>query len=205
MARITMPPGEPDKRQQILDAAQQVFASKGFEGASIKDLAKAAKISPGLLYWYFKDKADILVSLMTERIEAGLGQLPENVSFDAPPDEFLPQFARFYISLIEQPMNVALFRVIFTNTPSFPPAVRQVQSAVVGRVLDTLKNYLQRQIEAGRMRPCDTEMATRTFMGSVVAYLLLKHIMHDKRTQALPIETFVAGITDVVLHGILPG
>jgi len=57
-----MPPEEQDKRQQILDAAQQVFASKGFDGASIKDLAKAAKISPGLLYWYFKDKSDLLVS-----------------------------------------------------------------------------------------------------------------------------------------------
>jgi hypothetical protein len=33
---------------------------------------------------------------------------------------------------------------------------------------------------------------------------LLKHIMQDRRTQALPVESFVAGITDVVLHGLLP-
>ncbi len=200
-----MPTEDKDRRQQILDAAQQVFAAKGFEGASIKDLAKAAKISPGLLYWYFKDKADLLVSLLTERIETALGQLPESVSFDAPPAEFLPQFARFYIGTFEQPMNMALFKVVITNTPSFPAAIRRVQSSVISRILNTLQSYFQRQIELGRMRPCDTEMATRTFMGSIVAFLLLRHIVQDEVVRALPVETFVNGITDIVLHGVLPG
>jgi len=199
-----MPLEEQDKRQQILDAAQKVFAAKGFEGASIKDLAKAAKISPGLLYWYFKDKSDLLVSLLTERIEAAFGQLPGSVSFDAPPAEFLPRFARFYIGMFEQPMNTALFKVMITNTPSFPATIRRVQSGVVNRVLGTVQSYFQHQIELGRMRPCDTEMVTRTFMGSVVAFLLLRHVLQDERGRELSVETFVDGVTDVVLHGILP-
>ena len=199
-----MPPEELDKRQQILDAAQQVFAAKGFEGASIKDLAKAAKISPGLLYWYFKDKTDLLVSLLTERIETAFGQLPGTVSFDAPPAEFLPQFARFYVGMFEEPMNIALFKVVVTNTPSFPTAVRRVQSSVISRILNTLESYFQRQIELGRMRPCDTEMVTRTFMGSVVAFLLLRHVLQDERGRELSVEAFIEGVTDVILRGILP-
>ncbi len=199
-----MSPKDEDRRQQILDAAQKVFAAKGFDGASIKDLAKAAKISPGLLYWYFKDKTDLLVSLLTERIEAAFGQLPGSVSFDAPPEEFLPQFARFYIGMFEQPMNTALFKVMITNTPSFPPAIRRVQSGMVNRVLSMLQGYFQRQIELGRMRPCDTEMVTRTFMGSIVAFLLLRHVLQDERGRELSVETFVDGVTDVILRGILP-
>jgi len=204
LARGIMPPEEQVKRQHILDAAQQVFAAKGFDGASIKDLAKAAQVSPGLLYWYFKDKTDLLVSLLTERIETAFGQLPASVSFDAPPAEFMPQFARFYIGIFEQPMNTALFKVVITNTPSFPAAIRRVQSSVVNRVLSALQGYFQRQIELGRMRPCDTEMVTRTFMGSVVAFLLLRHVLQEERGRELSVETFVNGVTDVVLHGILP-
>jgi AcrR family transcriptional regulator len=199
-----MSPQDRDRRQQILDAAQKVFAAKGFDGASIKDLAKAAKISPGLLYWYFKDKADLLVSLLTERIDTAFGQLPVSVSFDAPPEQFLPQFARFYIGMFEQPMNMALFKVMITNTPSFPPAIRRVRSVVINRVLNTVQGYFQHQIELGRMRPCDTEMVTRTFMGSVVAFLLLRHILQDERGRELSVGTFVDGVTDVILHGILP-
>jgi TetR/AcrR family transcriptional repressor of mexJK operon len=199
-----MPTEDKDRRQQILDAAQQVFAAKGFDGASIKDLAKAAKISPGLLYWYFKDKTDLLVSLLTERIETAFGQLPGSVSFDAPPEEFLPQFARFYIGTFEQPMNTALFKIMLTNTPSFPAAIRRVQVGVIHYVLNTVQSYFQRQIELGRMRPCDTEMVTRTFMGSIVAFLLLRHILQEERGRELSVEAFVDGVTDVVLRGILP-
>ena len=199
-----MPTEDKDRRQQILDAAQKVFAAKGFDGASIKDLAKAAQVSPGLLYWYFKDKTDLLVSLLTERIEAAFGQLPGNVSFNAPPEEFMPQFARFYIGIFEQPMNTALFKVMITNTPSFPAAIHRVQLGVVNRVLGTVQDYFQRQIELGRMRPCDTEMVTRTFMGSVVAFLLLRHVLQDVRGRELSVEAFVNGMTDTILHGILP-
>jgi AcrR family transcriptional regulator len=200
-----MAPEDRDRRQQILDAAQQVFAQKGFEGASIKDLAKAAKISPGLLYWYFKDKTDLFASLISERIEEAFGTLlPESVSFDLPPDKFLPQFGRFYINLFEPPMNAALFKLMVANAQSLPSAVKQVRSNVIGRVLSTLQSYFEHQIEAGRMRPCNTEMVTRTFMGSVMAFLLLRHVLQMELGRELSVEAFVDGVTDVILHGILP-
>ena len=48
------------RRQQIIDGALQVFASKGFERATNKEIARAAKVrSPGLIYHYFKDKGDL--------------------------------------------------------------------------------------------------------------------------------------------------
>jgi hypothetical protein len=54
------------------------------------------------------------------------------------------------------------------------------------------------------MRPCDTEMVARTFMGAIVAYLLLKHVLQEPFTQTRAVDAFVDGVTDVVLRGILP-
>ena len=57
-----------DRRQQILEAALKVFSVKGFHKATNKDIAQAAGgISPGLIYWYFKDKEDLFLSLIRER------------------------------------------------------------------------------------------------------------------------------------------
>lgn len=193
------------RRKQILDAAQEVFAEKSFAGASIKDLARAAGVSPGLLYWYFKDKADLFSSLLAERMAVAFGALTEQVSLELPPEEFLPRFGRFYVGLFEQPMNAALFKTVIANTTSFPPGVRQMQSRVIGHVLRTLQDYFQCQIELGRIRPCNTEMVTRTFMGGLMGFLLLRHILQDERAQELEIETVVDGVADVVLRGILPG
>lgn len=199
-----MPPEDQDRRKQILDAAQKVFAKKGFHGASIKDLAKAAGISPGLLYWYFKDKAGLFTSLLSERIAEGFGSLAEEVPFDLPPEEFLPRFGSFYLSLLEEPMSTALFKIVIANTQSFPAAVREVQARMIDRILSTMQAYFQHQIDAGRMRPCDTEMATRVFMSSLVAYMLLKHVLGNEQTRALPRDTLVDGVADIVLRGILP-
>jgi len=53
-----------DKRQRILDAATKVFAEKGFEYATISAVAKEAGMSTGLIYSYFKNKLDVLLSLI---------------------------------------------------------------------------------------------------------------------------------------------
>lgn len=53
-----------DKRQRILDAATTVFAEKGFEYATISAVAKEAGISTGIIYSYFKNKLDVLLSLL---------------------------------------------------------------------------------------------------------------------------------------------
>jgi len=192
-----------DRRTQILDAAQEVFAERGFAGASIRDLAQAAGVSPGLLYWYFKDKTDLFTCLLSERVTVGYGALKDHLPADLPPREYLPRFGRAYVELIEQPTNAALFKMVLTNTPTFPAVIREVQSRVIGQELRPLQDYLQRQIDANRIRPCNTEMVARTFMGSVFAFLMLRHILQDPHSQELAVNDVVNGIAEVVLRGIL--
>jgi len=51
------------RRQQIMDAAKQVFASKGFGGATMENIAENAEFSPATLYLYFKNKDELFASL----------------------------------------------------------------------------------------------------------------------------------------------
>ena len=51
------------RRQQIIIAAKRVFSEKGFNKATIEDIAKEAELSPGTLYLYFKNKEELYASL----------------------------------------------------------------------------------------------------------------------------------------------
>jgi len=195
---------EDDRRQQILDAAQAVFAAKNFQATTIKDIARAAGISPGLIYWYFKDKTDLFTSLLSERISSGLEEVAGLALADMRPEQFLHNFARFYIGMYERPQNLALFKMVVANTVSLPAVVRQLQSRVVAGVLGTVQAYLEQQVALGRMRPCDTEMVARAFIGSLLAYVVSRHILKDPLAQQVPQDRLVEGVVDVVLHGILP-
>ncbi|BBO80092.1 AcrR family transcriptional regulator [Desulfosarcina ovata subsp. sediminis] len=51
------------RRQQILVAAKRVFSNRGFNKATMEDIAKEAELSPGTLYLYFKNKDELYASL----------------------------------------------------------------------------------------------------------------------------------------------
>jgi AcrR family transcriptional regulator len=51
------------RRQQIIVAAKRVFSGKGFNKATMEDIAKEAELSPGTLYLYFKNKEELYASL----------------------------------------------------------------------------------------------------------------------------------------------
>jgi AcrR family transcriptional regulator len=53
-----------EKKSMILDAATKIFAEKGYQYATISEVAKEAGISTGLLYSYFKNKLDLLLSVV---------------------------------------------------------------------------------------------------------------------------------------------
>ena len=58
-----------DKRERILASALRVFASKGFFGTKVSDVAAAAGVADGTIYLYFKSKDDLLISLFEEQME----------------------------------------------------------------------------------------------------------------------------------------
>lgn len=55
----------PEKAEMILDAALQVLAADGYSGITIAKVAKEAKVSRGLLHYYFQNKEDMLIQLMS--------------------------------------------------------------------------------------------------------------------------------------------
>lgn len=53
-----------ETRNQILDAAERVFSARGVSRTSLADIAKAASVTRGAIYWHFKDKADLFCEMV---------------------------------------------------------------------------------------------------------------------------------------------
>jgi AcrR family transcriptional regulator len=77
-------PDYADRREAMLGSAAALYATHGFLGASISDLAQACGVSKSLLYHYFGSKEDILFEIMRDHVEA-LKQMVGDVLKDAPP------------------------------------------------------------------------------------------------------------------------
>ncbi len=194
------------KRQQIMDGALRVFAAKGFENATNKDIAQAAGIgSPGLIYHYFKDKLDLFEQVLEHRAPV-LQLLHRGEEFlDRPPREVLPIFAQTFVLMLENREAVAVFKVMLAEAIRRPAVADVFNHLGPGRALTFLTRYLAHQMAQGTLRPMDPGAAARCFAGPLIAYVLTHEVFLQADTPTLQPETMAATVVDIFLHGMEPG
>ena len=64
------------RREQILRAAAKLFSEKGFEAATMAQIARQAELAPGTLYLYFKSKDELYFALLEPQLQAHLQRRP---------------------------------------------------------------------------------------------------------------------------------
>lgn len=194
------------RRQQIIDGALVAFSEKGFEGASNKDIAEAAKIgSPGLIYHYFKDKVDLLHQVILERMP--VLQLIEDAQrlMDLPPEEVLPQVAQRAIKIYTHAPALALIKVVLSESLRNRRVAHMVSEAIPGRALRLLSAYIRRQMDVGRFRRMDPDIAARILVGPMIAYMITRFVFEQPEAQAITPEEMARQTVESFLRSMAPG
>lgn len=198
--------GEQDfesRRQQIIDGALQVFASKGFEKATNKDIASASSIgSPGLIYHYFKDKSDLFRQVVEQRLPV-LQLLTKSEEMMAlAPEDALTLFASTFLKVVDNPTSVALVKLMLGEAIRQPLVAQMVNTIGPGRGFAFLTRDLAQQMDAGVLRPMDPGAAARCFIGPLIAFVITREVFPQPDTSTLSAETMVKTVVEVFLRGM---
>src|SRR5215216_2539084 len=122
-----------DQRQKILSAALRVFARQGFHKASIKQIAVEAEIkSPALIYWYFKDKRELLSTMTQDLLPFRTMDIDMPSLLEQAPDALLPVLLRKLLDTFDQPDTRLLMHVVFSEVSQdeeLASVIRDVNSA----------------------------------------------------------------------------
>jgi AcrR family transcriptional regulator len=191
------------RRQQIMDGALRAFAEKGYEKATNQDIARAAGVrSPGLIYHYFRDKAD-LFQRMLERHAPVLGLIAHADDYmSMPPHEALTMFARAMLSTFTNPAAISVLKVMLGESTRRPAVAELLNATGPRRGFTFLSRYMARQMDAGRLRHMDPAVAVRCFVGPLVAYVLTREIFPQADAQLLNPETMAEAAVEVFLRGM---
>jgi TetR/AcrR family transcriptional regulator len=196
---------ELDRREQILGAAFEEFSEKGFKGATIKSIARAAGLqSPALIYWYFPDKETLFREVLGSRIPVLRAVRDSTGLMDLPPEEVLPKIARGYLSTFDNPAAQRMVRLIVGEAMRRPEIADIFGNAVIKRVLGFLKGYMARQVELGRLRPHDVRSSARAFMGMLIPQAGGKLFFPAIREDGLTDEEHIQTAVNVFLKGLEP-
>lgn len=74
MARTKRDQDREAKRDEIMAAARALFIEEGYDATSMSRLAAAAGVAPNTIYWYFKDKDEVLVAVLDAELSARMGE-----------------------------------------------------------------------------------------------------------------------------------
>lgn len=88
---------DPDRFQEIVDAAAQIILHKGYSATSIQDIADSVGILKGSLYHYVRSKEDFLYRIIKDVYDEALADIARVSSMDAPALEKLAAFVRAHV------------------------------------------------------------------------------------------------------------
>jgi AcrR family transcriptional regulator len=160
------------KRRQIVAGAMQVFLTHGFDAASMGEIAKAAGVSKGTLYVYFKDKEALFDAIVGE---VCVFQAENVFAFDPEDHDVATVLTRLgmnYVRLLCQPDRWSPVRAIIAIADRMPEMGRRFYEAGPAKGTALLSAYLKAQADAGALSDLDdAEVAAAQFMEACHATL----------------------------------
>jgi TetR/AcrR family fatty acid metabolism transcriptional regulator len=157
---------DPDKPQQIIDAAIRVFARNGYYNSRVSDIAREAGIAAGTIYLYFKTKDEILVTLFREKMAAWVASVRREIS--AEPDALakLRRLIALHFEVLEQHPDLA--EVLQVELRQGHKFFRGASAHEVSAYFDLIAGVLREGIAAGQIRhDLPVKVATKMLFGAL--------------------------------------
>lgn len=189
------------KCKEILDGARQVFRAEGFDGASMDKIARAAGVSKGTLYVYFRNKEELFRELVAlDRTEAA-EQIFLSEDDEAEIADLLQTLGEKFLTMMIAPSHVALIRMVIGAAEKCPEAAKTFFEMGPCFGIDRVAAYLERQAARGRLDlKDDPKLAAAHFLnlchGEIAKKLLFGYSDAPSKEQ---IERTVASAVRVFL------
>lgn len=190
-------PKAAETRQRIIDAAQSLFAERGYDGATTASIAAAAGVAEKTLFKYFTSKKELLVDSIYPAL-LSLLQLPALNDRDVPLREALQAVVQDRLHFAHT--HPALFRLLIQELvlrDDFRAAMQERWESAIYPALTALLRTAQARGELRAVRPA---AITRALVGATVAQACIGLIFAPKAETDL--EHVAAEIADTLLQGV---
>ncbi|MDR3708477.1 MAG: TetR/AcrR family transcriptional regulator [Capsulimonadaceae bacterium] len=195
----------PQRRAQILEAALRVFAVKGFAHATNKEIADAAGInSPGLIYHYFHDKADLLRNVMEAYAPPLQLTGDPGLLMGLPVEQGLRLLASKYLDIAANPQVIACLRLLIGEAMRSDELAQTVAALGPRRICSLISEYLTVKMERGEIRTIDPERTAWSFMGGLFAFILAGSLLHFDETLLQEPASLVDVHVGIFVRGLAP-
>jgi TetR/AcrR family fatty acid metabolism transcriptional regulator len=188
-----------EKHAQILTAAIDVFAERGFHNARIADVAKKAGVADGTIYLYFRNKEELLLTIFEEKMGQLIAGVRAAIAPVSDPMEKLRVFARHHFEQVAAQRTLAeVLQVELRLSNKF---LKEYRPEKLWEYLGLISSFVKEGQEQGTVRPeLDAYVVSWAFFGSLDE-LAMQWIL--QRRPRFSLESTAETVADVFIRGIL--
>lgn len=195
---------EDTRRSQILAAAALIFARKGFDRATIADIAQAAGLAEGSIYNYFRSKDELLAHIPRQLAQPVLTGLLDRLPSPASAEEmeaFLLQLGTAFVERVRT--HRRLFQVFFSALPHLSPAGRNTYLQLVQiHAVSRLERMLRDGVRAGYLRKdLNPAIVARVLPGMLFVFLMVQELLVGRRMVPYDYDVIVSEVVRLFLYG----
>jgi AcrR family transcriptional regulator len=191
-----------DRLERVLDAARNAFATRGFAGTPMEDIAQRVGISRSALYSLFDSKEALFRALVegmiADMLPAALPPLG-----DIPAPEALKRFIHVVMVRLGSGNIAFLPRLIIGEGQAFPDLVKFYHDHAISRVLGAIETIIRHGAARGEFACADPALAARSVAGGIIFSALWRIVFEPAGAEPLYIEAMAVSHAEVLLQGLV--
>jgi len=152
------------KRQAVLQAAAQLFNERGFHATSLDDIAARLHVSKPTLYYYVKNKDEILLQCVSQGLEMTLQGIEASRAAGGDAVAQLRACMQVYAGIVMQPFGMCLIRV---GDEEVPEPSRTELRRMKSEIDLAFRRLVAQGVREGSLAPCDPKMTAFTIAGAL--------------------------------------
>ncbi len=191
-----------DKRQQILDVAKELFATKGYSATGIREIAEKAGLSLGNFYNYFKNKEDLFQSLLDpQNIIQHLSEIKQMLNDNFPFN--FKDIIKSVKTVVDSDFH--LYRLIFIDLTEFNGMYTdKILDRIITEATETFNSNVKNSIVGTIIKDEDYQFYIKAFIISTLSLLVVGNILPSANFNGTSDDDYIAEkLSNVILHGIL--
>ena len=163
---------ESSKRHQILEGATEVFLTQGFDAASMGEIARAAGVSKGTLYVYFKNKEELFEAIVEQECQLQSAGVFDFALDDHDVEAVLTRVGNAYSTFLCRPGGASPIRTVIGIAERMPEIGRKFYESGPAEMIAKLSAYIKAQVDAGVLADVeDFDVAAAQFLDACQSIL----------------------------------
>jgi len=192
-----------DRKQQILHVATDLFASRGFDGTTTREIARRAKVNEAIIFRHFPTKEDLYWAVIEAKCAAKAGRQLLQSILEAG-TEVRTTFVTLGETLLRRrEADPSLMRLLLFSALENHRLSQRFFRTYMADYYDLLAEYIRHRIDMGEFRKVDAQFAARGFLGMFVYHSMVQDIFGAKRFQSFDHRQVAEQLTDIWLKGML--